>query len=101
MATTTDDARFARHGLVEIRKQLRARFAGDLVLCDAVSHVLGDIIDEWDSREPLHTSSFERLMKAIRGPIEALESLPVSDAKPAAEQLARAWDEVRGELVWG
>jgi hypothetical protein len=101
MATTSGNKRLARHGLAEIRRQLRERFAGDLVLRDAVSHVLGSIIDEWDAREPVSATTAEQLANAIRGPIEALEIVPVRDAKPAAEQLARAWDDVRGTLVWG
>ena len=101
MATPSGNERFARHGLVDIRARLRGRFAGDLTVREAVSGVLGQIIDEWDSREPLHTSSFDLLVDAIQRPLDALLDGSVSDAKAAAEQLTRAWDDVRPKLQWG
>lgn len=102
MASPQSDAeRFARHGLADIRRDLRTRFANDLVVREATSKVLGEIIDEWDSREPLRTPNLGLLVDAIRKPLDALTNGPMSDAKAAAEQLARAWSEVRGKVQWG
>jgi len=101
MATIEERERFARHGLARLRRILRQRFSGDLTVRDAVSKTLGDIIDEWDSREPLHDATFDLLVDAIRRPLDGLENGPMSDAKAFAEQLARAWDSVRPKLTWG
>lgn len=97
----SDQERFARDGLTDLRKTLRDRFAGDAVIQDSVTRSLDSIIDEWDSREPLHSDSFDLLVDAIRRPLDALLNLPVSDARASAAQLSRAWSEVRPKLRWG
>lgn len=96
----TKSERFARHGLADIRRKLRARFAGDLVIRDSITNVLDSIIDGWDTREPVETRVADQIADAVERPLDALLNGDQTDAKASAEALSRAWQELRERIGW-
>jgi len=62
--------------------------------------VLGEIHGLWEDANGLDPQSYQ-LMQAELGPaLDALESLPPRDTKPAAEQLVEAWERIRDQMKW-
>jgi hypothetical protein len=86
--------------LESLRIELGQRFAGQPTIRSAIVFVLDAIIDGWSNHNGMSPDSFIRLNDAMISPLEALRSVDPANASYTSDQMCRAWEKVRQDLVW-
>jgi hypothetical protein len=94
-----DPGNVSRHGIKATRGVLRERFAGDLVIRDAVDEALRDFQERWDI-STMDPAEFERIQSVLAPHLRRLATVPVSDAKACAEAFLREWQALRNTIRW-
>jgi len=98
-AAEPDGAALAYDRLDELREAFDARFAGDPTIRSAIARVLDEVADYWEGHaRQIDPAAHRAIHDALIAPVRALQSLPTTDCKPAADALVSGWERVRATL---
>jgi hypothetical protein len=84
-----------------LRRQLAEKFEGRPAIRRAILSVLEPLEQGWaNSGQGMTGESLDKINAALLDPLEALLSVPADKAEYSADQLAQAWEKIRGDIDW-